>query len=51
MLTVILIVVLVLALLGALPVWPYNREAGYGPGGFVGLVLAVVLILWLMRMI
>jgi len=45
MLGTLLIVVLVLALLGALPRWPHSREWGYYPTGGVGLVLLIVVIL------
>ncbi len=45
MLSTILIVILILALLGALPTWGYSRNWGYGPGGGVGLLLIIVLIL------
>jgi hypothetical protein len=45
MLTTILIVILILALLGALPTWPYSRGWGYYPGGGIGLILIIVLIL------
>ena len=45
MLGTILIVVLILALLGALPRWPHSRNWGYFPTGGLGLILAVVLIL------
>ncbi|MGA2127917.1 MAG: DUF3309 family protein [Xanthobacteraceae bacterium] len=48
MLSTILIVVLILVLVGALPTWPYSSGWGYGPGGVVGLVLIVVLVLALM---
>lgn len=41
----ILIVILVLALIGALPRWGYSRAWGYGPGGLIGLVLVIVIIL------
>ena len=47
MLGTILIVILVLALLGALPRWPHSRSWGYYPTGGVGLLLAVVLVLLL----
>jgi hypothetical protein len=46
-LSAILIVLLVLALVGAVPVWGYNRSWGYAPGGVVGLILVILLILWL----
>ena len=45
MLTTILIVILILALVGALPTWGHSRNWGYGPGGGIGLVLIIVLIL------
>jgi Protein of unknown function (DUF3309) len=44
----ILLIILVLALVGALPSWPYSRSWGYYPSGTVGLVVLVVLILLLM---
>ncbi len=45
MLGTILIVVLILALLGALPRWNHSREWGYAPTGGVGLILIIVVIL------
>jgi hypothetical protein len=45
MLGTILIVVLVLALLGALPRWTHSRNWGYYPTGGVGVILFVVVIL------
>jgi len=44
----ILIILLILALLGAIPNWGYSRSWGYGPSGVVGLVLDIVIILALM---
>jgi hypothetical protein len=41
----ILMVVLVLALLGALPAWGYSSNWGYGPSGGVGLLLIVLVLL------
>jgi hypothetical protein len=43
----LLMVLLVMLLIGALPVWPYAADwgAGYYPSGLFGLVLLVVLIL------
>lgn len=43
----ILLILLILLLLGALPVWPYSRQWGYVPGGVVGLLL-LILLLWLL---
>ncbi len=47
MLTTILVIVLVLALLGALPAWPYARNWGYAPSGGIGLVVLIVVVLLL----
>jgi hypothetical protein len=47
MLPTILIVVLVLALIGALPTWPYSSGWGYFPSGGLGLIVLVVLVLLL----
>ena len=41
----ILIVVLVLLVVGAIPTWPYSRQWGYFPSGFLGVALLVLLIL------
>ncbi|MGC2767689.1 MAG: DUF3309 family protein [Candidatus Acidiferrum sp.] len=51
MLGTILIVVLILALLGALPRWSHSRQWGYVPTGGVGLVLIVVVVLVLLGQI
>jgi len=51
MLGTILIVVLILALLGALPRWPHSRNWGYYPTGGIGLILVVVFILLLLGQI
>ncbi len=45
MLATILIIILVLALLGALPRWSHSASWGYAPSGGVGLVLLVVVVL------
>jgi hypothetical protein len=45
MLSTILIVLLILMLVGALPSWRYSRSWGYAPGGLVGVLLIVVLVL------
>jgi hypothetical protein len=44
----LVIVVLILLLLGAIPVWPYSQSWGYFPTGGLGLVLAVIVILVLL---
>jgi hypothetical protein len=45
MLSTILIVVLILLLVGALPTWPYSSGWGYYPGGGLGLILIIVVVL------
>jgi len=45
MLGTILLIVLILALIGALPTWGYSSGWGYYPVGGVGLLLIVVLVL------
>lgn len=44
----ILLIILILLLLGALPVWPYSRGWGYFPGGILGTLLLILLILFLL---
>lgn len=44
----ILLIILILALLGAIPAWPYSRGWGYAPGGIIGTILVIVLILFLL---
>jgi Protein of unknown function (DUF3309) len=44
----ILVILLVLALVGALPSWPYSRGWGYYPSGGLGLVVLILIILLLM---
>lgn len=40
-----LVVILLMVLVGALPVWPIAAPYGYWPSGGIGLVLIVVLVL------
>jgi hypothetical protein len=44
----ILIILLILLLVGALPTWGYSSGWGYAPGGIVGLLLVIVIILALL---
>lgn len=44
----ILFIVLLLALIGSVPAWPYSRGWGYYPSGGVSLVLVILIILLLM---
>lgn len=48
MLGTVLVVILVLALLGALPTWPHSRNWGYAPTSGLGVILTIVLILLLL---
>jgi len=48
MLGTIAVVVLILALVGALPRWSHSREWGYVPTGGISLVLVIVLVLVLL---
>ncbi len=41
----ILLIILILALVGALPSWGYSRGWGYYPSGGLGLILIIVIIL------
>ncbi|MFN9375309.1 MAG: DUF3309 family protein [Planctomycetaceae bacterium] len=45
MLSTVLIVLLVLALIGAFPNWSHSREWGYRPSGGIGLILLILIIL------
>lgn len=46
MLYTILLIILILALIGALPSWPHSAGWGYGPSGGLATILIVLLILW-----
>jgi hypothetical protein len=48
MLGTILIIILILALIGAFPAWPHSSGWGYYPSGGIGLVLLIIIILLLM---
>lgn len=48
MLGTLLLIVLVLAVVGALPNWRYSNNWGYAPSGGLGLILVVLIILMLM---
>jgi len=45
MLGTVLLVVLVLALLGSLPMYPYSASWGYFPSGILGTVVVIWLIM------
>lgn len=44
----ILLVILILALVGALPTWPHSANWGYFPSGGIGLIVLILIILLLM---
>ena len=44
----ILLIILILVLIGSLPVYPYSRSWGYAPGGLIGTVLLILLIMYLL---
>jgi Protein of unknown function (DUF3309) len=45
MLRTILLIILILALLGSVPLWPYSAGWGYGPSGGIGVVLVILIVL------
>ena len=45
----ILLIILVLLVIGAVPVWPYSRNWGYYPSGGLGTILLILLIVVLLR--
>jgi hypothetical protein len=45
----VLIVVLLLLLIGAFPVWPYSASWGYYPSGGLGLLLLILVVLLVAR--
>ena len=44
----ILLIILILALLGAIPTWSHSRSWGYAPSGVLGLLVLIVIILLVM---
>jgi hypothetical protein len=47
-LTTVVVILLVLFLIGALPVYPYSRDWGYYPSSILSVVVAVVALLVLL---
>ena len=41
----LLLIRIVLALVGAIPAWPYSRGWGFAPSGAVGIILIVLVVL------
>ncbi|HZL01000.1 MAG TPA: DUF3309 family protein [Caulobacteraceae bacterium] len=48
MIGTILIILLILALIGALPTWGHSRSWGYFPSGGFGLILLIIIVLVLL---
>ena len=44
----ILLIVIILALIGVIPAWPYSTSWGYGPSGGLGVLVLVLIVLVLM---
>lgn len=44
-LTTIILLILVLAVIGALPTWGHSRSWGYFPSGIGGILIVILLIL------
>ena len=53
MLETIVIIILILAVIGALPSmgWNSGRSWGYYPSGGIGLIVVILIILWLLHII
>lgn len=51
MLRAVLIILLLVLLIGAFPVWPYSAGWGYYPSGGLGLLLIVLLVLVFARVL
>jgi hypothetical protein len=41
----VLLIILILLLIGALPLWPYSTGWGYYPSGGLGLIVLILIIL------
>ena len=41
----LIIIILVIVLIGVLPNWPHSQRYGYFPGGLVGIIVLVLLVL------
>jgi hypothetical protein len=47
----ILLIVLLVLLFGAAPIFPYSREWGYAPSGGLGAILLILVILMLTHVV
>ena len=48
MLRLLLLILIIMALVGSLPTWPYSTGWGYYPTGGLGTILVILLILMLL---
>jgi len=46
-----ILIILVLAVIGSVPAWPYSRGWGYYPSGGIGALLLILLLLYLLGFI
>jgi hypothetical protein len=44
----LLLIIVVVLLIAVLPTWPHSRGWGYYPGGILGVILIIVLVLLLL---
>jgi len=51
MLRTIVLIILILMLVGAVPVWPHSMSWGYAPSGGLGLVLITIVVLMILGII
>lgn len=45
----VLLIIVVLLLVGAFPVWPYSASWGYFPSGGLGLLVVILIVVLLVR--
>jgi hypothetical protein len=45
----LLLIIVVLLLIGAFPVWPYSASWGYFPSGGLGLLVIILIVVLLVR--
>lgn len=50
-LELLLIIILVVGLLGAFPLWTRQGTLGYGPVGIVGVIVVIILVILVMRLV
>jgi hypothetical protein len=44
--SIFVLVLLLVLLIGVVPTWPYSRGWGYFPGGIVGILLIIAIVLF-----